>query len=79
MIITESEFLAWARSAKPKDSIIYYSGHLAKDKVDGRLALELAYGGTVLLVQKRHGKHQYDYIAIRSSQPEVKRGKVIWS
>ena len=63
----------WVRRALPGERFVYFRGFLARKPSEGRDALSLWNGGTVLLVQERHGCGDYSYIAVRSSQQRVKR------
>ena len=66
--------LEWVRDAEPGDQHVYFRGELHQSaETVRRDALDLEAGGTVLLVQKRHGFGDYSYIAIRTSQERVKR------
>ena len=77
----------WLAEAKPGDAIEYHRGHLYIDRmrtgdslkrdvveragVVGDLMLGLSDDGLVLLTQKRHGPHDYSYLAAKVAEPKV--------
>ena len=74
------QFEAQVASARPGRQIIYHSGHLAFDRLKERAArgisdiaftaMILEARGLVLLVQKRNGENDCDYIAVRTKKKD---------
>jgi len=87
--VDEAGFIAWLAACKHGDTIAYYRGHLAHDRMPStgmlskaaRAALHavahrvfVAHDqGLVIPVQKRVGNHEWLYIAIRSDRPSIAR------
>ena len=83
----ENRFVDWLVDAEPGDTIAYYRGHLAydRDPQQSKLgefrrrklthladrAMECCERNQVLLVQRRIGKEDWVYLAIRSSDPLI--------
>lgn len=81
-MLTRLKFREWVRSAKRNERLVYYRGYLARDigpedryqRTDDQhdLALladavrECAAKGQVLLFQKKNGKTNFDYYAVRT-------------
>ena len=81
----ENAFVDWLVGAKAGDTLAYYRGHLAFDRDPlqsglgefrrlklthlADLAMECCERRQVLLVQRRMGKDDWTYLAIRSCQP----------
>lgn len=81
----ENAFVDWLVGAKAGDTLAYYRGHLAfdRDPLQSGLgefrrlklthladrAMECCERRQVLLVQRRMGKDDWTYLAIRSCQP----------
>lgn len=85
----ENAFVDWLVDAKPGDMLAYYRGHLAfdRDPLQSKLGefrrlklnhladrvMETCERKQVLLVQRRIGKDDWLYLAIRSEEPLVAR------
>jgi hypothetical protein len=83
--VTELDLCAWIGQAAPGDSLQYFRGHLAMDRdlESGRLteaqkrelaavarrAWHASEHGLVHLLQRRHGEHDYGYIAVLRQRP----------
>ena len=83
----ENAFVDWLIDAKPGAALAYYRGHLAfdRDPQQSKLgefrrrklthladrAMECCERNQVLLVQRRIGKEDWVYLAIRSSDPLI--------
>ncbi len=69
-IITDYE--AWVMTAKPKARFVYYKGLTPAQTFVGQAIKERVYQdykrGLVLLVTKRMGDHNFNYLAIRTSK-----------
>lgn len=69
---TVETFLAWVKSAKPNERIIYYRGETLTFSLMTvqikRETWDKALEGLVYLVQRRLGPGKYEFIAIRSSE-----------
>ena len=73
----------WLRTAQPANRFVYYEGFLARDRLslgangigirNAKKAMTLAEDGVVHLIQKRVGKLQWEYIAIRTESALVQR------
>lgn len=80
LCISEQDMSVWFSKAKPGDAIEYYRGHLWVDidkdattlkpkavkaaKAIGKYAMELSRDGWAHLVQRKHGAHDYSYLAV---------------
>lgn len=80
-------FEKWLATAKPGEAIEYHRGHLYIDRMRtgdslkrhiveragaiGDHMLGLSEDGLVLLTQKRHGPHDYSYLATKVADPKV--------
>lgn len=65
------KFREWLANAKPRDRVIYHQGEWCRRRLTME-ALELEAlidhaieRESITLVQKRHGPHHYDYIAVK--------------
>jgi len=83
LAIRRAEFEAWVLTARPGESIEYHRGMLGADRdkatsrLDGdrrkelnaiaRCAYDLAVLGKLTLVQRRMGREDFSYLAIRAS------------
>ncbi len=91
LVVDAAAFAAWLKAAHPGSPIEYHRGHLVIDrqpKLDApdnqaraalhRLAtrvLKAADQGLVYLVQQRHGREDFSYLAIKARPaPPRKRG-----
>lgn len=77
-------FVTWVRTAAPGSWYLYHRGFLTKDRdsvaskfskkgrdltnIIGEAALKHWYGGTVLLVQRKIGRTDYEYLAVRTAK-----------
>lgn len=64
---------AFVADSRKGERFVYHSGDLAQDRKSNDLlnmtalqALDFYQRGFVELVQKRNGKHSYDYLAVRT-------------
>jgi len=89
LVIRADAFEAWLEDAKSGARIEYHRGHLVVDRCRGfgplreterreieRLAdraLAFANESRLLLVQERHGKGDYSYVAIKPKRPTSSR------
>lgn len=77
-----AEFEKWLKRAKPGARTTYHYGFLIRDRgdppttpasraIDGsaKAAMAASGAGLVVLVQRRQGYMQYDYMAVRSRRP----------
>ena len=81
-LISEEQFCDWIADALPGQRLEYHRGLLGCDRMPSakalpepdrlslvalaKRALQLAEGGRVLLVQRRHGDGDYSYTAIKT-------------
>lgn len=88
--LTEVALCAWVGNASPGDRLVYHRGYLAIDtgveslfgtpaerqelrRVANR-AWQLAQGGAVDLVQRRHSEADYTYIVVARHRPRAGTG-----
>ena len=83
--VDENGFVDWLIDAKPGDTLVYYRGHLSHDRMpsvsllDDRQRRKLAEvanrvlaaeaQGLVMPVQRRVGRNEWLYLAIRTHGP----------
>lgn len=83
--LDENGFVDWLIDAKPGDTLVYYRGHLSHDRMPSvkvlddarrrRLAdvanrvLAAEAQGLVMPVQRRAGRNEWFYLAIRTQGP----------
>jgi hypothetical protein len=84
-----TDLAAWIASAVPGEALEYYRGFIAIDVTSGqhrltdcdrhrllvlaRRAVDAADAGQILLVQRRHGRDDYSYLAIKATPNKGKR------
>ncbi len=89
LALCESAFRNWLKSARPSSSIEYHRGHLCVDRQQrlnapdsearaalhevATRALRAAEQGLVHLVQRRHGREDFSYFAIKARAPAKRR------
>ena len=66
------ELGTWVRKALPGEQLVYVRGVLALKPLEGRGALSLWSGGTVLSVRRRRGPSDYSSISVRSSEERAR-------
>lgn len=80
--LDENGFVDWIVDAGADDGVVYYRGHLGRDRFENsrvlnaadcrklaavaRRVMVAAEQGLVFLVQKRLGEHDYFYLAVRA-------------
>jgi len=83
--VTPDDFCSWLAKAMPGDTIVYYRGHLGRDRCRSTTALSehdrqalialarqtlfAAEDDRVHLLQRRHGDGDYSYIAVKARAP----------
>jgi hypothetical protein len=73
-----TDILEWLHSSQPYDAYVYYTGYMARDRMNkenpelasrvgrvGKLAMDLEEKKKVFLFQRKLGYMQYEYIAIK--------------
>ena len=70
LIKNPNDLASWAGAAKPGEAIVYYRGFLYNDRRGRKkirdladFAYMIAQSGAINIVQRRHGFHDYEYIA----------------
>jgi hypothetical protein len=73
-----TDIMEWLHSSQPYDAYVYYTGYIARDRINkdnserssqigqvAKLAMDLEEKRKVFLFQRKLGYMQYEYIAIK--------------
>ena len=84
-----ADFQLWLRRARPGEGLAYHRGLLGHDRAPtgeltaserravagiAAMALAAAKGGSVHLIQRRHGPFDFSYVAIKAAGAGAKAG-----